>query len=151
VRYALIHEALANIPTNRPFRRRPTSEFCFLVRSFQGVFEQIVSKACCQKPLPGQCQGYARSISRNPPSPQFLGDVRGRAASTSRIKDKIAWISRHQNASFQDLWRGLYNITFVRRRTTNVRPHIAQRIGREVINETYISECCGLRDYTTCS
>jgi len=83
-----------------------------LLAAFIGIREQEVRKSCSHQPCAGQGESHAGGVDRDPPSaPLFRNVCRGSAA-TSWVENEIAWISGHEDTTFDDFYVGLDNVNF---------------------------------------
>ena len=74
-------------------------DFRLLLLAFLAIGQKIIRKTRAHDTSPCQCQRHSACVYRDPTPSPLLRNIRRRSRTACRIKDKIAWIGGHQDAT----------------------------------------------------
>ncbi len=101
--------------------------------------KQVVWIAGAHDAGAGQGERHARGVDGDPATAPLLGDVGGGAGAAGWVEYKVARVGRHEDATFDDLLRGLHNVgLFHCASRLRVNPKIRHGEHREITVETHI-------------
>src|ERR1017187_2931396 len=100
--HTLIDESLADGAVGSGSGRSYSRDFCFFQLTVLAVGQKVVGIASAHDAGPSESESHARWVNCDPTPPPLLGYVRGGPRAAGWIYYEVAWVGRHEQASFNN-------------------------------------------------
>ena len=113
----------------------------FFESSSRRICEQVVREFQCGETGAREGNGHPRRVNRDPAPTPFLSHYRGGSPAARWVKDQVAGVTGHEDASLDHLGIALYNVGLVRHEAAcGVVPRVDHGEWGEVVEGSHVPE-----------